>query len=571
MSQFRWAEFEMIYLNFVVVIFGLGWVLINHIKKKKILTLAHPRGIKFLFQEVSTKRLLVKKISVLVGLIFLVLSLMRFQTPGGRIEIRSEGIEIMILADVSESMMAEDLRPNRLSQMKYDLIRFVDLLGGHQVGLVAFAGSAHVLSPLTSDPNALKMYIDSLSPLSVSSQGTHVGAAIEVGLEAFRRGGKENSENTKVTRAFVIASDGEDHEPETLNKVKEILAENDIRVYTLAYGTTDGATIPDRDSLGYLRGQKRDRKGMVITTKVNGTFLKELANFGGGEFEFAVAGGDHIKKIISSINRLEKQINQSESAISYNEHFLIFGWIGFIHLIFALMLPLKKSEFKKWLGRVIPLFFIFVPIGAKAEFTSILGWYYYKKAMKSIVNENYSLGFQNLSKALVYDPDSSEIQNALGVLFSKSEQWDKALAAFQIAEKLASSPDEQFSARFNIGVVHHAQKNVDPALQAYLKALEIKPESKETKINIELLIQSMQGQGNGDGEKSNNASESQNDFNQDPQKYKESKPQPKQFQSKELSEADMKRILDELRNQEQKIRTEFNKREQKERIREKDW
>jgi tetratricopeptide (TPR) repeat protein len=187
------------------------------------------------------------------------------------------------------------------------------------------------------------------------------------------------------------------------------------------------------------------------------------------------------------------------------------------------------------------------------------------------LNENYSAGFQHISRALIYDSNSSEIQNALGVLFSKSEQWDKALAAFQMAEKLASTPDEQFSARFNMGVVYQSQKKIDPALDAYLKALEIKPESKETKINIELLIQSMQGQGQGDGDKSKEDSEGQSDPNQEPQRYQESKPQPKQFQSKELSEADMKRILDELRNQEQKIRTEYNKKEQKEQPREKNW
>jgi tetratricopeptide (TPR) repeat protein len=339
----------------------------------------------------------------------------------------------------------------------------------------------------------------------------------------------------------------------------------------LAYGTEAGATIPDRDSLGYLRGQKRDRKGNVINSKVNGEFLKDLANSGGGEFEFAVAGGDHIKKIISSINKLEKRINQSESAISYNEHFVIFGWIGFLHLLLAVMLPLKKQPSRRWLGRVIPAVFILAPMSVNAEFTSIRGWYYYQKAMKSILNENYSAGFQHISRALIYDSNSSEIQNALGVLFSKSEQWDKALAAFQMAEKLASTPDEQFSARFNMGVVYQSQKKIDPALDAYLKALEIKPESKETKINIELLIQSMQGQGQGDGDKSKEGSEGQSDPNQEPQRYQESKPQPKQFQSKELSEADMKRILDELRNQEQKIRTEYNKKEQKEQPREKNW
>jgi Ca-activated chloride channel family protein len=572
MIGWKWADPSQIVLLLLVLGLALGWYWVSRIQAKKMKTLSNPRAISFLFQEVSKKKFSIRRISWLLGLIFLVLALMRLQSPGGKIEIRSEGIEIMLIADVSESMMAEDLRPNRLSQMKYDLARFVDLLGGHQVGLVAFAGSAHLLSPLTSDPNALKMYIDSLTPLSVSSQGTNVGAALEVGLEAFERGGKQTNENAKVTRAFVLFSDGEDHEPETLNKIKKVLSEKDIRIFSLAYGTEAGVTIPDRDSLGYLRGQKRNRKGEVIVTKVNGDFLKSLAEAGGGEFDFAIAGGDQIKKIISAINKLEKRVNQTESAISYNEHFAVFAWLSFFHFLIALLLPLKKQVNTKWLGRVVPVILILLTQeSAMAGLKTLRGWYHYHKALKHISKEDSGKAFSELSQALIYDPESSEVHNAFGTLFSKSEQWEKALSSFSISEKLAQSPEEQFSARFNQGVVYQAQKQVDPALEAYLKALEIKPDSRETKINIELLMQQMQGKGKGEGDNSKEDQDGQKDPNQDPQRYQQSKPQPKKFQSEDLSEADMKRILDELRNQEQKIRTEYNKKEQKEKPRDKDW
>jgi len=572
MTRWRWESPDEGYLFLLVLFLALGWYFINKIQLKKIKTLAHPRATAFLFQEISNKRAFIRRFAWILGFAFLVLSLMRLQSPGGKIEIRSEGIEIIILADVSESMMAEDLRPNRLSQMKYDLTRFVDLLGGHQVGLVAFAGSAHLLSPLTSDPNALKMYIDSLSPGSVSSQGTHVGAALEVGLEAFERGGRETPENVKVTRAFLIVSDGEDHEPESVARIKSALAEKEIRVFSLAYGTEDGATIPDRDSLGYLRGQKKDRKGNVIVTKVDGEFLNALSDAGGGEFEFAVAGRDHIKKMITAINKLEKRVNQSESAISYNEHFEIFGWLSLFHFMLGILLPLKKKKSKKWLGRLIPaLMVLFFQQQGMAEFKSLRGWYFYRQAVKHIERDDSSKAFNELSRALAHDPDASEIQNAFGVVFLKAEQWEKALGAFALAEKFAGSPEEQFSARFNRGIVYQAQKQVDPALEAYLKALELKPDSKETKINIELLIQQMQGQGKGQGDQSQDQEEGESDRSQDPKGYQNPKPQPKQFQSEELSESDMKRILDELRNQEQKIRTEYNTKDQKEKPREKDW
>lgn len=573
MSQWKWADPSMATLFIVISVLALAWFYHNKLRTQKMKTWTHPRAMAFLFQEVSRSRILVRQVALILGFVFLILGLMRLQSPGGKIEIRSEGIEIVVLADVSESMMAEDLRPNRLSQMKYDLTRFVDLLGGHQVGLVAFAGSAHLLSPLTSDPNALKMYIDSLSVMSVSSQGTDIGLALEVGLEAFERGGKEQTETAKVTRAFLVVSDGEDHEPETLKKIKAILEQKEIRVFSVAYGSDTGATIPERDSLGYLRGQKRNRKGDVIVTKVNGDFLRSLSEAGGGSFEFAVAGGDHIKKVISRINQLEKRINQTESAISYNEHFAIFGWLALVHFLVGFLLPLKKADSKRWIGRVGAFFIILFAQSSYAEFATLRGWYHYKQALKAISEERYGRGLEAISQALLYDPQASELQNAIGLAFAKTEQWDQAEKAFAVAESLAKSPEEQFTARFNKGVIYQAQQQVDPALEAYLKALEIKPDSKETKINIELLIQQMQGKGKGqsDSDEPSDGSEGNKDPEQDPQRYQQPKPQPKQFKSEELSQTDMKRILEELRNQEQKIRSEFNKKDQKDQPREKDW
>jgi Ca-activated chloride channel homolog len=600
----KWADPSMGFLGLVIVGLLLCWSLVSQYRRKKIQSQVHGRALKVLFFEVSAFRHLVRKISFIMGFFFLVLALMRLQSPGGRIEIRSEGIEIMILADVSTSMMAEDLRPNRLSQMKYDLMRFVDLLGGHRVGLIAFAGSAHVLSPLTQDPSALKMYIDSLNTESVSSQGTSVAPAIQAGMDAFDRGGHEVTEKSKVARAFLIVSDGEDHEPEAIEKAKNSLSEKDIRVFTIAYGTEEGASIPERDSLGYLRGSKQDRRGETILSKVNGEFLKALAQSGGGDFAYSVAGGDHIKKILAQINQIEKRLNQSESAIHYHEHYLVFAWLSFFHFLVALFLPLKKRPSKKWQGRSwgwiwgAITFLSFQP--SYGDIDSFSGWYHYKKGISFLKEDQFQKGFEVLSKGLAFDPQSSEMQNALGVLFLKTEQFDQAVAAFRTAESLAQSIEQQFSARFNLGVTYQSKKDIPLALEAYLSALEVYPESQETKVNIELLIQKMQSKGQKgkkppkeknqgedqneeqDQEDSDNneeedqdqkdSEESKKDQAQDPKRYKQSlKKEPKPFKSEDLSEADMKRILDELRNQEQKIRNEYNKKEQKEKRHEKDW
>lgn len=570
--NWKWAEPSALNLIIIVLILGASWLWTQRYHLKQFKTLAHPRAVDFLLSQVNWSRVRIKQLAAIFGLCFLVLGLMRLQSPGGTIEIRSEGIEVILLADVSESMLAEDLRPNRLGQMKYDFMRFIDLIGGHHVGLVAFARSAHLLSPLTNDPSALKMYLDSLSPLSVSSQGTNIANAIEVAIAAFERGGKIEQEDSKVTRAILIATDGEDHEPQAMEQVKKLLSDKGVRVFTLAYGSAEGAKIPVRDSLGYLRGSKIDRSGNEVLTKVNTEFLQQLAEAGGGEFKVAEAGSDHMKRFVEAFNQLEKRVNNTEAAITYKEHYMIFGWLSLILLLVYKLLPLRKPPSRYWLGRLLSILVVFVSLSAEAEIKTLSGWYHYQLAQKHLQKSNHRQALESLRQALKHEPFSSEVQIGLGTIYANTEQWDKALSSFKLAEELATDPAEQFAARYNQGVLHQSQKRPDEALSAYLSALEVQPLSKETKINIELLIQQMQqeGEGEGQGEGEGEGDGDQNK-DQEPQSYQESKPQPKQFRSEELSEADMKRILDELRNQEQKIRSEFNKQEQKERPSGKDW
>jgi Ca-activated chloride channel family protein len=283
-------------------------------------------------------------------IIFLVFALARPQMGQSKLEIKSEGVEIMLLVDVSESMMAEDVRPNRLEQVKSEFSKMLDLLPGNKVGIIAFAGSATLLSPLSTDPTALKMYLDSLSPLSVSTQGTEFRRAIEEANEAFKRGGVNKDDTTRVTRIILIASDGEDHEPGALDEAKK-LVDQGIRIFTLAYGTEKGAPIPERDNMGFLRGYKKDEKNQTVLTQVNGDALRELAKAGKGSFYHARFGGDHIKSVVEDINQLEKAEFESEMATQYDEKFQIFLLFAFIFALIELLMGERKSQYRLWSGR----------------------------------------------------------------------------------------------------------------------------------------------------------------------------------------------------------------------------
>lgn len=304
----------------------------------------------FLVSSVSNRKRTIKVLLQSAVMALMVLAWARPQAGEKAQQIKSEGIEIMLLVDVSESMLSEDVRPNRLGQAKIELNRLVEKLPGHKIGVIAFAGSGALLSPLTSDPAALRMYIDSLSPLSVSSQGTCFKCGLEEAKAAFERGGAGNSPTTRVTRVILIASDGEDHEKEALAEADK-LTKDGIRIFSLAYGTERGGAIPERDSLGFLKGNKKDRSGKEVITTVKGDALKALANAGKGSFYHAAVGGNHIDNVIEDLNKLEKTEFDSQLMTQFDEKFQIFLLLAFILGCLEIALGERQKDGRIWRGR----------------------------------------------------------------------------------------------------------------------------------------------------------------------------------------------------------------------------
>lgn len=317
---------------------------------KQVQKSINSRLLPFLTQSVSRAKRKWKLVLQVLVLSFMIMALARPQSGSAQAEIKSSGIEIMLAVDVSESMLAEDVRPSRLEQAKTELSKLVDLMPGNKMGVIAFAGSAALLSPLTNDPGAVKMYIDSLSTESVSSQGTNFSALIDLAIKAFERGGVTKDESNEVNRIIIIASDGEDQEQGALDRVSQLSKEG-VRVFTIAYGTEKGGAIPTRDGMGFLKGYKKDRAGNTILTTVKGDFLRQLAQAGQGSFYFSVFGGDHLKQIVEDVNKIEKTEFESKLATQYEENFQIFLVFAFVFGLIEVFLGDRRNSFKLWKGR----------------------------------------------------------------------------------------------------------------------------------------------------------------------------------------------------------------------------
>ncbi len=311
-----------------------------------------------LISSVSTKRRQFKLFLQVVIAGLMIVALARPQTGQSEEKVVSEGIELMILFDISRSMLAEDVKPSRLEFAKKEVIRFLDLNIGHRIGLVAFAGSGLLLSPMTTDKAALKMFVESLTTESVSSQGTEFRGALETAHKAFERGGVDRGKEepqgsamrSTITRAILIVSDGEDHEPGALLAAENLLHQG-IHIFTLGFGTEKGGVIPIRDAMGNVREYYKDKSGKVILTQTKGTILRELAKKGEGSFRHVTYGGRAMEELHQDLKKLRQSEFESMSVREYNEKY---QWLLGLALLLAaleMFLGERRPPGRIWKGR----------------------------------------------------------------------------------------------------------------------------------------------------------------------------------------------------------------------------
>ena len=348
--MFRFAHPEYFqFLWLLPVLFLLTWYFLRH-RMRRIESAFGSKLTPFLTATRSDKRRYLKLGLQLVVVAVAVIALARPQFGTSTQKVASQGVELIIAFDVSESMLAEDVRPSRLEFAKSEIKRLIDKMTGNKIGILPFAGTAVLVSPLTSDASALKMYVDSLSPYTVSSQGTEFRKALEESKEAFQRGGIDKDEFTQVTRVILLVSDGEDHEPGAI-PIAEDLSKEGVRIFSLAFGTEKGAPIPLRDDRGYLKGYKKDKAGNKVLSATKGTVLKELAKVGRGSFYHASFGGRAINNIRDDIDKLEKTEFDSEVATDYDERFQVPLAMAILLALIELFLSDRRQGGKFWRGR----------------------------------------------------------------------------------------------------------------------------------------------------------------------------------------------------------------------------
>lgn len=254
-------------------------------------------------------------------------------------EIKREGIDVVIALDVSNSMLCEDLNPSRLVNAQHEIQRFINGLTGDRVGLVAFAGSAILHCPLTTDYGAAKLLTGVLDSEIIPEQGTALAEAISAASEAFSTEGG--------SRVVVIISDGEDHEEQAVEAARKA-AQEGIRIYAIGMGTPQGAPIPVVNPKTGTSDYKRDKSGNIIVTRLNEILLRQVAEAGGGDYYRATQSGQELEAIWEDISQMEKRELGKKQFTAYEDRFQYLILPGLLLLLAEFFTGEKKNSW--WTG-----------------------------------------------------------------------------------------------------------------------------------------------------------------------------------------------------------------------------
>lgn len=292
---------------------------------------------------VSRRSRAAKGVLVLVSVAFLVLALARPQF-GTRVEtVRSRGLDVIVALDVSKSMLAEDVAPNRLLRARLEIMRIIQRLDGDRIGLVAFAGNAFVQSPLTIDYGAAALFLNAMEPGLIPVQGTNLGEALTVALDAFEEG-------TRGHRVLLVVTDGEDHEGE-IDAALERAVQEGVEIHTVGIGSLEGVPIPEVDTEGVRRGFKKDAEGNVVTTRLDEATLQRVAEATGGRYFHASGPGANLDPLIEEVVGAEGRELEVRQVTQFEEQFQVFLGVALILLLAEAVLPDRRRHTEEWAGR----------------------------------------------------------------------------------------------------------------------------------------------------------------------------------------------------------------------------
>jgi Ca-activated chloride channel family protein len=283
----------------------------------------------------------IKAVMVVASVGFMVLALARPQF-GTRVEtVRRRGQDVMVAVDLSRSMLAEDVTPNRLDRARLAILRLIRGLDGDRIGLVAFAGEAFIQSPLTVDYTAAAMFLDAMEPDMMPVQGTDLGEALRMSLDALDQGARED-------KIVVLVTDGEDHEG-VIEAQLQRATSSGVRIHAVGIGSPEGVPIPETG--GGRQGFKRDEEGNVVTTRLDEAVLRQVAETTGGRYVRVATGITAFEDLVDEIAAGEGDELDTREITQFEEQYQLFLALALTLLVVEALVPERRRVAEAWGGR----------------------------------------------------------------------------------------------------------------------------------------------------------------------------------------------------------------------------
>ncbi len=331
--MFRFAHVELLYLLIVIPLLVVFYVVAVGRKKKAIAEFGNPELLKPLMPLLSFKRGAWKFVMLLVALVFVILGVAGPQFGSKLQQVQKQGVELMVVLDVSNSMMAQDIKPSRLDKAKMAIARMVEKLSNDKVGMIVFAGDAYVQLPITTDYSSTKLFLSNITTDIVPVQGTAIGAAIDLAVKSF-------TPETETSKAIIIITDGENHQDDAVEAARRA-REQGITIHTIGMGLEQGAPIPEKGKPGQFM---KDGSGNIVVSKLDAETLGEIARAGNGLYIRASNTEVGLSTLLDEINSMQKSLLEEKVYSDYDEKYQYFLLAGLFFIFLEFMILGRKNK-----------------------------------------------------------------------------------------------------------------------------------------------------------------------------------------------------------------------------------
>ena len=556
--MFRFADPIYLYLLAVIPVLALIRFLTYRNQKKRLRKFGDPKLLRSLMPDVSRFRPAVKFWMLQGTLALLIVMLARPQFGTKISNEQRVGIETIIAMDISNSMLAEDIVPSRLDRSKMMVENLVDHFTNDKIGLLVFAGDAFVQLPITSDYVSAKMFLSSIDPSMMATQGTDIARAIDMASHSF-------TQEEGIGKAIIVITDGEDHEGGAL-EAAEAAKKAGMRVYVLGVGSTQGAPIPIPGTGDYMK----DNTGNTVMSALNEDMCRQVAQAGGGAYIHVENNSAAQDQLDNELNKLSKKETTSTVYSEFDEQFQAVAILVLLLLILEICIYDRRSPLLKRLSlfgskkKVATMLLLLVAMTASAQTDR----QYIREGNKLFRVGQYDKAEVSYRKAVEKNPKNPQAAYNLGNALMAQKKDSAAVQQFEQATRIESNPLRKAAAYHNMGVICQTHKMYGEAIEAYKNALRLNPNDNETRYNLVLCQRQKKKQDQNQQQNQNNKDDQKKDDQKkddqkDQNKDKKDDKQQQQQQKPQMSKDNAEQLLNAAIQNEKMTQDKMKKQQQK--------